>query len=79
MDLAEFSWHPALNLRPGESGMDAKRGGPNGTTFGAVTWHGDGWHAVLNLHTPHVRSIPCDSEAEAIQAVENWLEGLAED
>jgi hypothetical protein len=39
---------------------------------------GEPWLAILNLHrdTTKVRSVTCDSEIEAIQAVECWLEGL---
>ena len=72
----DFSWHP---IGPGIHGQHLRRGGVTGATYAAVTWmEGEPRLAILNLHadTTKVRSVPCDSEIEAIQAVECWLEGL---
>ena len=79
MNENEFSWHPILTPELGDAGMHLKRGGPHGETYAAVTViPGEPWLAILNLHndTTKLRSVPCESEMEAIQAVECWLEGL---
>ena len=74
MNESEFSWRP-IHSTIGV-GMHLVR---NGTTYAAVTvMEGEPWLAILNLHqdTTKVRSVPFDNEADAIQAVECWLEGL---
>jgi len=75
----EFAWHPIVSGVPLIHGQQLRKGGVTGVTYAAVTWMaGEPWLAILNLHsaTTEVRSVPCDSELEAIQAVECWLEGL---
>ena len=79
MHESEFLWYPLLPNSPTGAGIQLKRGGPNGDTYAAVThMPGGPWVAILNLHqdTTRVRNVPCESEMEAIQAVESWLEGL---
>ena len=75
----EFSWHPIIPSHLGDCGMHLRRGGPQGTTYAAVTvFEEQPWLAIFNLQqdTTKVRSVPCDSEIEAIQMVECWLEGM---
>ena len=79
MNESDFSWHPIHPHSPTDSGMHLKRGGALGDTYAAVTsMPGEPWLAILNLHqdTTKVRSVSCDGEMEAIQAVEYWLEGF---
>ena len=74
-----FAWHPIISGEPVIHGQLLRRDGKTGKIYAAVTWvDGEHWVAILNLHvsTTKVRSIPCDNELEAIQAVECWLEGL---
>ena len=65
MNESEFSWHPILPHPRTDAGMHL--GCP-----------GEPWMAIFNLHhdTTTVRSVTCESEMEAIQAVECWLDGL---
>lgn len=79
MNESEFSWHPILPDSLTDPGMHLRRGGVLGDTYAAVTcMPGRPWLAILNLHqdTMRVRSVTCETEMEAIQAVECWLEGL---
>jgi hypothetical protein len=59
--------------------MHLRRGGPHGTIYAAVTvMEEEPWLAIFNLQrdTTNLRIVPCDSEIEAIEMVEYWLEGL---
>jgi hypothetical protein len=79
MNESDFSWHPILPHSLTDAGMHLKRGGALGDTYAAVTcMPGRPWLAIFNLHqdTTRVRSVTCESEMEAIQIVEHWLEGV---
>ena len=77
MEQDEFSWYPmSAGLTSG--GMVLRRGGPHGTVYASVCEQDSVWVAFLDLHRPKstLRSAIFETEVEAIDAVEQWLEQL---